>query len=171
MLIRRETLTPWNARERINGIMYQSNIEALWSAEELAAIGLYVPVPAVMPANHVKVGESSYEWTGTHIQEIISTAPVVITADQVKAEAQRRIMALMGAASLEACIIKQLNANMRANELNAIRHEREWTAEESAEATSLTSMAAAIKAIRAISNEIEAITPIPYDYASDLRWA
>ena len=88
----------------------------------------------------------------------------------VKDECQRRIMALMGADTFDKCIIKQLNANMRAKELNDIRHDREWTAEEAEEAALLKLLAATIKAIRAKSNEIELLDPIPLDFASDSRW-
>lgn len=171
MLVRRDTLLPWGLRERINGILYQPNIEAVWSADQLAAIGLYAPIQAVIPEGHVAVGPITYQWTGSAIQQVVATAPAIITPAQVKAEAQRRIMALMGAPTLESCIIKQLNANMRANELNDIRHDRAWTQEEQDEATALKALAAAIKAIRSKSDQIEAISPIPFDFAADSRWA
>jgi hypothetical protein len=99
-----------------------------------------------------------------------ATRPQVVQAAQVKAEAQRRIIALVGTADLTSCLIKQLNANMRANELNDIRHERALTVEESAEAAALRTLAAGIKAIRAKSNAIEALSPIPADFADDTRW-
>ena len=41
-----------------------------------------------------------------------------LDADDVRNEAQRRIIALTGATSLLETITKQSNANMRANELN-----------------------------------------------------
>lgn len=97
--------------------------------------------------------------------------PLVLTAVHVKAEAQRRIVVLTGATDLTTCLIKQLNANMRANELNDIRHERTLTVEEEAEAAALRNLAAAIKHIRARSDAIEAMSPIPADFADDSRWA
>jgi hypothetical protein len=90
------------------------------------------------------------------------------TADDVRTEAQRRIMVLVGAASLDGCIIKQLNANMRANELNDIRHGREWTEAEAAEAAALRGLANQIKAIRAASNVLEPAPPA--DFTADTHW-
>jgi hypothetical protein len=92
----------------------------------------------------------------------------LIEADDVRAEAQRRIIAAVGATNLTGCFIKQLNANMRANELNDIRHTRSWTTEESAEADALRALAEQIKAIRAASNAMEANPPS--DYTNNSRW-
>jgi hypothetical protein len=90
----------------------------------------------------------------------------------VKAEAQRRIIALTGTGDLTACIIKQSNANMRANELNDKRISGDTLSEaEEAEATALRNLATAIKAIRAKSNAIELMDPIPLDFAADEYWA
>ena len=90
----------------------------------------------------------------------------------VKAEAQRRIISLTGRMSLMDCMIKQSNANMRANELNDKRlNGATLTAEEEAEATALRNLAIVIKAIRSKSNEIEALDPIPLDYTADIYWA
>lgn len=99
---------------------------------------------------------------------ITTRAPV---AADVKQEAQRRIVALVGAFSFEDCIVKQLNASMRANELNDIRHDRALTDAEAAEAAALRALAAAIKAIRTKSNEIEAMNPIPADFTENSRWS
>jgi hypothetical protein len=90
------------------------------------------------------------------------------SANDVRLEAQRRIMALVGATDLNGCIIKQLNANMRANELNDIRHDREWTTAEAAEAAALRGMADMIKAIRAASNVLEPSPPA--DFTADTHW-
>lgn len=96
-------------------------------------------------------------------------APVTTTA-HVKGEAQRRIVVLVGATDLTSCLIKQLNANMRANELNDIRHERPLTPQEEVEAAALRGLAAQIKHIRDRSNVIEAMQPIPSDYTADSYW-
>lgn len=89
----------------------------------------------------------------------------------VKAEAQRRIVALTGKVALIDCMIKQSNANMRANELNDKRINGDaLTAEEETEAAALRNLALAIKAIRAKSNEIEALSPIPLDFTDDRYW-
>ena len=97
-------------------------------------------------------------------------APVVVlTADDVRAEAQRRIIAMTGATSLIETIVKQSNANMRANELNDKRLNGETlTAQEQAEADGLRALADAIKAIRAASNVMEANPPA--NYKDDSNW-
>lgn len=60
---------------------------------------------------------------------------------QIKAEAAERINTICPA-------WKQSNFNARANELNSIRFDREWTAEESAEWTSMMEVWQAVKQIR-----------------------
>jgi hypothetical protein len=94
--------------------------------------------------------------------------PVPPMADDVRVEAQRRIMALVGARDIQGCLIKQLNANMRANELNDYQHTRELTAEEAAEAAALRGLASMIKAVRAASNVLEPNPPA--DYADNKYW-
>lgn len=90
----------------------------------------------------------------------------------VKDEAQRRIIATTGAQDLQSCMIKQLNANMRANELNDARISGgTLTPAEEAQADYLRGLAARIKDIRTRSNEIEAMAPIPDDYAKDGYWS
>lgn len=92
------------------------------------------------------------------------------TADDVRAEAQRRIIAATGAASFEACIVKQMNALMRATELaNKRAAGGTLTDAETAEAAALQGLADQIKALRAKSNAMEGNPPA--DYRSDSRWA
>lgn len=93
------------------------------------------------------------------------------TADDVRAEAQRRIVAITGAGDLTGCMIKQLNANMRANELNnKLATGGTLDAGEQAEAAALQALANAVKAIRAKSNILEVSDPIPGDYTDDNWW-
>lgn len=84
---------------------------------------------------------------------------------RVKAEAGRRILAAYPQH-------RQMNAQARATELLLVRHEREWTPEEVAEAAELQAMRDAIKAIRARSDEIEA-GPIlsTAELTEDATWA
>ncbi len=94
-----------------------------------------------------------------------------VTPADVKEEAQRRIIALTGASTLEACLIKQLNASMRAIELNDKRTSGATLNDtEAAEAAALRALATAIKAVRSASNVLEAMRTIPADYASDKYW-
>lgn len=92
-----------------------------------------------------------------------------LNAWHVRAECQRRILALMGARDLQHCIIKQLNANMRANALNDKQARGETlTAQEQAEAATLRALAAAIEGLRACSNAMEPDPPA--DYSDNARW-
>lgn len=94
--------------------------------------------------------------------------PAPAVAD-IKAEAQRRIIAITGAPDLQSCLIKQLNAQMRATELvNKRALGYALTEAELAEAAALQDLADGIKAIRAASNELE-IGP-PADYTNDIYW-
>lgn len=89
----------------------------------------------------------------------------------VKNEAQRRIIAATGTTDIMSCLTKQMNAQMRGAELINIKASGgTLTAEQQAEAAALQDLADSIKAIRAKSNEIEALDPIPADYAADSRW-
>lgn len=88
----------------------------------------------------------------------------------IKAEAQRRIIALTGAADLQSSMIRQMNALMRASEItNKIATGELLTAAETVDATQLKLMASAIKAIRTRSNALEA--ELPNDYTADARWS
>jgi hypothetical protein len=138
-----------------------------------------VDIEAVPVHKRTIMGWKSLVYTGSGPLESVSVSDDTITiarsnhpltVDHVKAEAQRRIVLRTGVSDLTQCVIRQLNANMRANELNDIRHTRAWTTEEAAEAEVLRTLAADIKAIRAKSNVIEATNPIPMDYAADSRW-
>jgi hypothetical protein len=94
-----------------------------------------------------------------------------VPVEDVKAEAQRRIIALTGKSNLQDCMIKQFNALMRAGQLTDKRVSgAALTAEEEAEADTLRAMADRIKAIRSASDALEASTPIPADYVADRYW-
>ena len=87
----------------------------------------------------------------------------------IKAEAQRRIVALTGATDLNSCLVKQLNALMRGTELtNKKASGGTLTAGEEAEATLLQGLAGQIKAIRARSDALEVTMPV--DFTADSHW-
>jgi len=89
----------------------------------------------------------------------------------VKDEAQRRIIARTGASDFQSCITKQLNAQMRALELTRKQVSGETlSGAEVAEAAALQALADDIKALRGCSNALEAMTPIPDDFADDAHW-
>jgi|GEM_PF-5875227 len=106
-----------------------------------------------------------------HITWTVARRPLIEQRAAVKGEAQRRIVALTGKVALIDCIIKQSNASMRATELNDKRISGGvLTAEEEAEVTALRNLATAIKAIRAASDAVEIMTPIPLDYTANIYW-
>jgi hypothetical protein len=124
--------------------------------------------PQVIPA-HKRTSwlPVTREGAGSQVKHIIESDKVRAvnypTIDDVRLEAQRRIIALVGATDLMSCLVKQLNANMRANELNDIQQAREFTQQESAEATYLRSLATQIKSIRAASNVLEPNPPSDFN--------
>lgn len=93
----------------------------------------------------------------------------VIDASDVRAEAQRRIVARTGSDHLEASLVKQMNALARAGELTDKRAQGVALSDaEEAEAAALRVLADDIKAIRAASNAME--SDPPEDFAVDHRW-
>ncbi len=103
-------------------------------------------------------------WDGTNVVVFFPVKP-----DDVRAEAQRRIIAVTGATSFDGCLVKQLNAVMRATELtNKKASGGTLTAGEVAEATALQALADQIKHIRACSNVMEQNPPT--DYTDNARW-
>lgn len=106
---------------------------------------------------------------GVDIQEDKVVVFVPVTAEDVRAEAQRRIISLTGAVNFNGCVIKQMNALMRATELANKRASGETLTEaEETEAAALQAMATGIKTIRAFSNALEDAPPP--DFASDAHW-
>lgn len=104
----------------------------------------------------------------TDVLRLASLRGPRVTIDDVRSEAQRRIVLTFGATDLNGCLIKQLNANMLANELSDIRFTRALTPSEEATATALRNLASKIKAIRAASNVLEAAPPA--DYRDNRHW-
>jgi hypothetical protein len=99
----------------------------------------------------------------------LTPAPPLTTVDDVRREAQRRIIAFTGTADIIGCLIKQHNAQMRATELTLIKATGgTWTPEQASEAAALQAMADAVRAIRAASNVLEAT--LPPDYSDDRFW-
>lgn len=93
-----------------------------------------------------------------------------IRISEVRAECQRRIMIVTGTPNdFQRCMVKQLNALMRATELvNKKTLGEELTESEQAEEQILIKLANAIKALRAKSNILEADPPS--DYTDDKYW-
>ncbi len=104
--------------------------------------------------------------------EVADQAP---TADDVRAEAQRRMMQRVGARSAAHLDVIIANGMREQGRLLAVRTgipglvaARAWTVEETARAQVLWAADQAIEAIRAASNAMEP-TP-PADFADDACW-
>lgn len=91
------------------------------------------------------------------------------TDDDVRTEASRRMQHLVGARNAAHLDIILSNGTREAVRLLRIGATN-WTPEESARAAMLEAVDTQIEAIRAASNVVEAMTPIPADYADDSRW-
>ena len=85
------------------------------------------------------------------------------TADQVRAEARHRILAVYPEWA-------QANMTARAVELVKTLATGTLTADEQTELAALESAWAWIKSVRASSNTLEVMGPIPADYTADQRW-
>jgi hypothetical protein len=101
------------------------------------------------------------------LEEVRAKQAELEAADRVnavKAEARRRITQRFPD-------WKQANMTARGVELLNIRVAAgSWTAPQAQEAGELGAAWDWIKAVRAASNAIEALAPIPADFASDTRW-
>jgi hypothetical protein len=97
---------------------------------------------------------------GVTIADYAAPAP---TADQVRAEARHRILAVYPEWA-------QANMTARAVELVKTLATGTLTADEQTELAALESAWAWIKSVRASSNTLEVMSPIPADYTADQRW-
>lgn len=146
-----------------------TNISAIVDGVEWSGISCHIDGGAVVIDGDSQIHNAVRTWIeGGGVPDPYETP--IVTAAHVKTEAQRRIVGIVRAPDLMSCIVKQLNANMRANELNDIRYSREWTPQEAGEAAALQGLAEVIKGVRAKSNMLEAMNPIPADYAADQYW-
>lgn len=91
-----------------------------------------------------------------------SPAPEQPTAEMVKAEANRRIVAVLPE-------WKQRNLTAQAA-LLAEKGRVNWTAAELADWNAGAALWAQVAAIRAASDALEALDPIPTDYRDDAHW-
>lgn len=91
------------------------------------------------------------------------------SVDDVRAEASRRMQMLVGAREDADLEIKIANASREAIRLLRKGSEN-WTAEEATRAAQLEAIDGMIEEIRAASNVLEAMDPVPDDFAADSRW-
>ena len=94
--------------------------------------------------------------------------PAPITSD-VRREAQRRIMALLGAR--DSRHLEVLISNGSREAIRLLRKGSDnWTGDETVRAAKLEQVDKAIESIRAKSNMLEAMEEIPAGYADDKYW-
>lgn len=108
--------------------------------------------------------DASTKPTSEELENAIVVAKQRAAAALVKSEARRRILAAFPD-------WKQANMTARGVELQDIwRRKGNWTVQEQAEADALQAAWDWIKSVRAASDAIEALQPIPGDYAENKRW-
>ncbi|MGE0700436.1 MAG: hypothetical protein AB7O57_15170 [Hyphomicrobiaceae bacterium] len=113
--------------------------------------------------DHVQAG-----WWLSGSEWLAALPPPAPSADDVRAEASRRMQALVGARDASHLDIILANGTREAVRLLRIRETRPWTGDEAARAAALEQIDAAIEAIRAASNTMEHAPPA--DFASSSYW-
>lgn len=132
-----------------------------WSSAATA----YVDVASADPARSTRIASEA------ELADVLRRYGLrgpLVTADDVRAEASRRMQALVGARSAAHLDMIVANGTREAVRLLRFKAERPWTAEEAARAAELEQLEAAIEAIRAASNLMEPAPPA--DYADDSHW-
>lgn len=113
-----------------------------------------------MAYKHISAKTRQVEWLED--DPIPDTPPPPVPPENVKAEAYRRIVAICPE-------WKQRNLTAQATIL-AEKGRANWTAEELAAWDAGEAIWQSIAAIRAASDVIEAMDPIPQDYMDDKHW-
>lgn len=107
---------------------------------------------------------SGWTYDGVDFSAPVAPSP---TSDDVRREAQRRMVALVGARDADHLDIIITNGSREGIRLLR-KGAANWTADDSTRAATLEAVDLAIEAIRAVSNAMEEHPPA--DYASNLRW-
>jgi hypothetical protein len=134
------------------------------SAEQKRAFGIYeVTVETAMPTGHVAAGR---RWVleGDRVidRPVLERASDANLIRGIKAEANRRILAIVPE-------WKQRNLLAQAAQL-AKRGETHWTADDHAAWEDGETIWERVSAIRAASDDLEAMDPLPTDYDDDRHW-
>lgn len=92
-----EGFAPWNAAEPIGGVRYPPNIGDVWSAAELAALGLYAPEPADPIPEGKNVTGTTVQRVGNVVKFVsaLEDAPVPTPADTPLTMRQLRLGLLL----------------------------------------------------------------------------
>ncbi len=102
MLINVNTLLPWDRKDRLDGILHPSNIEKLWSVEELAAIGLVKEIPFIAPPSYRVTGPATWDQFG------VETRPIELIPVPTPEELEARKAAQLDSVFSDTAIIKLL---------------------------------------------------------------
>jgi hypothetical protein len=93
----------------------------------------------------------------------------IVGISAVRSEAQRRMIVLLGAR--DAAHLTLLISNGEREAIRLIRKgDANWSAGEQARAAELEQVDTAFEAIRAASNVLEIMDPIPKDFDDDIHW-
>ncbi|WP_336800667.1 DUF4376 domain-containing protein [Kaistia sp. MMO-174] len=83
------SLVPWQG-ERIDGVLYPPTIADLWTGAQLAAIGLYRPLPADPVPQGKRVLGTAPQWVDGVMRYVHTLEDVPISPEEVDAERDRR---------------------------------------------------------------------------------
>lgn len=155
--------------EPVGGITHQRNIEQLWLAADLEAIGLWRD-DMIASADVVPEGKQVVSTDVRRVDGVVKYVNVLEeapgpTAEDVKAEANRRIIAVCPD-------WKQRNLTAQAVLLaKQVADGTPLSLEQKAAWEAGQALWMQIAAIRGKSDEIEAMSPIPRDFADDGYWS
>jgi hypothetical protein len=183
------SFAPWDG-EAIGDTRYPASIENVWSPDELAAVGLYVPADPGIPENKVEIKRSVQRINGTVtiVYELADSPPP--TKDDLDIERERRIalpltVTVQGIGTFpinmddpsqrntnglgSSAILLKITANpatVKFRDFNNTDHDMN--------ADQLISMCVQaqqrISAVYTKSWAIKALKPVPADYTDDKYW-
>lgn len=93
---------PWSPTEPVDGVRYPSNIEQLWTANDLAALGLYLPEVPPIPEGKRLVSATVARVNGAvQFVHVLEDIPAPTSADFPLSDRQLRIGLIMSGISLD----------------------------------------------------------------------
>ena len=159
--------TLWTGQP-VNGVKHPRSVAKRWTDAELEAAGLYRVTDDPVPDGKVATGGSFEDRDGGPVR-VPTPIDRTYSTNDVRAEADRKMVALLGARDSRHKDVLISNAQREAIRL-LHKGEANWTPEEAARVVELQQIDAALEAIRAASNVLEAMDPIPADFADDANW-
>lgn len=166
----REYLRPRDSFRGPNGA--EQNVGAcveLMNETEREAWGLYEVTSDPIPAGHRAVSWDRVDRAGKPV-DVPTTEPNPVTPDMVRQECSRRLQATFGARDEQHLSVILSNAGREATRLLDMHVNGIIDATETARMAELRGADAVVEALRAKSNALEALDPIPMDYSEDKHW-